>query len=86
VGVQSNRNGRHTEITICVGQRKQFSEVRSGSSYCSHSDSRVTFGLGKAAAVDEVKVRWLSGVTETFRNLSADRLYVLTEGAGFQAR
>jgi predicted Zn-dependent protease len=86
VGVKSNRDGKHTKITVRVGKRKMFSEVRSGSSFCSHSDRRVYFGLGKSRGVDEVQVRWLSGVTETFRPLAADRLYVLTERKGVQEK
>jgi hypothetical protein len=84
IGVKTNRSGRHAKITMRVGKQKQFSEVRSGSSYCSHSDDRVFFGLGQANVVDEVQVRWLSGGAETFRNLAADRVYVLTEGKGYK--
>jgi hypothetical protein len=82
VGVKSNRSGAHAKVAVRYGGRQQFSEVRSGSSFCSHSDRRVYFGLGKATQVDEVTIRWLSGTQDTLRHLKANCLYIVTEGQG----
>jgi len=57
-------------------------EVRSGSSYISQNDLRVHFGLGDAANVDIVQVRWPSGLVEHFDNLSVDAIHILKEGSG----
>jgi hypothetical protein len=56
-------------------------EVRSGGSYYSQSDLRLHFGLDQATVAEVVEVRWPSGQVDTFRNLKADRLYRLHEGA-----
>jgi hypothetical protein len=82
VGTKGNRNGAHAKVTIRYGSGKQFSEVRSGSSYCAHSDRRVYFGLGKAKQVGEVTIRWLNGSTERLTDLQANRIAVVTEGKG----
>jgi hypothetical protein len=55
-------------------------ELRSGGSYFSQNDLRLHFGLDQAKEVDLVEVRWLSGQVDQFRNLDANRLYVLQEG------
>jgi hypothetical protein len=82
VGTRSNHDGRHARITITAGGRRQTTEVRSGSSFASHSDPRVYFGLGAASRVDRVEIRWPSGVRDTARELPADAIYLATEGRG----
>jgi hypothetical protein len=62
--------------------RTLVDEVRSGSSYNSNNDRRVHFGLGSAAKVAWIEIRWPSGFTEIFENPNADRIVVLKEGAG----
>jgi hypothetical protein len=82
VGTKSNRNGVHARFTIKAGKARQMSTVRGGSSYLSHSDRRMYFGLGTATQVDEVVIRWPSGVQETLKNLPVDTFYTVTEGKG----
>lgn len=65
-----------------AGSRLFVDEVRSGSSYDSNSDMRVHFGLGSAIKLDSVRVRWPSGVVETFDNLVIDKIHTLKEGTG----
>jgi hypothetical protein len=43
---------------------------------------RVHFGLGVAAKIDWVEVRWLSGRTERFEGLAIDSIHTLKEGSG----
>jgi hypothetical protein len=38
--------------------------------------------LGKTARAETVEVRWPSGLEQTFRNVEADKFYLLEEGAG----
>jgi hypothetical protein len=47
---------------------------------------RVHFGLGAATKIDSVEVRWPSGLTEIFANVSADKLNELKEGTGTQPK
>ena len=82
IGTKSNRDGIGARISVKVGVRTLVDEVRSGSSYNSSSDMRVHFGLGAAAKVDWVQIRWPSGLIERFDNLPADAVQTLKEGTG----
>jgi hypothetical protein len=82
VGTKSNRDGIGARLLVRAGRRTLVDEVRSGSSYDSHSDMRVHFGLGSATKVDWVEVRWPSGLLERFEGLAPDKIHTLREGSG----
>ncbi|MEO5823731.1 MAG: CRTAC1 family protein [Vicinamibacteraceae bacterium] len=82
VGVKSNRSAIGTRLAVTSGGRRQIAEVMSGSSYYSHSDLRLHFGLGAAKTVEMVELAWPSGTTQTLRDLAVDRRYVVREGEG----
>ena len=65
------------------GQR-QMREVRACGSYLSSSDPRLHFGLGEAARVDLLEVRWPNGETEIVREVPVDRVATIREGQGIQ--
>lgn len=82
MGEKSNRDGIGARVSARVGDRTFVDEVRSGSSYISNNDMRIHFGLGAAAKVDWVEVRWPSGVVERFEGLAVDKIHTLKEGSG----
>ncbi len=82
VGTKSNRDGIGARITVKTGARTMVDEVRSGASYASNNDLRVHFGLGATAKVEQVEVRWPSGLTERFQDLDVDKIHTVTEGSG----
>lgn len=82
VSFASNRDGIGAKITVKAGNRLLVDEVRSGSSYDSNNDMRVHFGLGSAAKIEWVQVRWPSGLVERFENLAVDSFHALREGSG----
>jgi hypothetical protein len=82
IGSKSNRDGIGAKITVKTGTRTLVDEVRSGSSYISNSDRRVHFGLGSAAKIDWVQVRWPIGLVERFENLPVNAIHTLKEGSG----
>ena len=69
-----------------AGSLVQFDEVRGGASYLSQNDLRLHFGLGSNDKISEVSVRWPNGETETLRNVAADFIYTIIEGAGIQQK
>ncbi len=81
-GTKSNRDGIGARVTVKVGPRVLVDEVRSGSSYDSNNDMRVHFGLGAAAKMDSIQVRWPSGLVEQFDGTSVDAIHTLKEGSG----
>ena len=81
-GTQSNRNGIGARVTLTAGGEPRIDEVRSGSSFMSHDDMRLHFGLGEAARYDSIRVQWPSGLEETFPGGDANREVRLEEGKG----
>jgi hypothetical protein len=81
-GSKSNRDGIGARITVKAGTRTLVDEVRSGASYASNDDRRVHFGLGTAAKIDWVEIRWPSGLVERYVGLAADAIHTLREGTG----
>jgi hypothetical protein len=79
VGTKSNRMAIGARVIVSTVSMTQMDEVRGGGSYNSTNDSRLHFGLGPDAVMAKVEVRWSSGVTQNFKNLSADALYEITE-------
>ncbi len=69
-------------VKITTGKIVQTEEIRSGGSYLSNNDFRLHFGLGKAAKVDEIEIRWNSGKVETIKDVAADKFYAILEGEG----
>lgn len=65
VGKESNRDGIGAKVTVEAGGKRRFQEARSIDGLYSTHDSRLHFGLGDAARVDRVEVRWPSGIVQT---------------------
>jgi enediyne biosynthesis protein E4 len=82
VGTTSNRTAIGARVRVTSGGRTQMDEVQSGGSYISQNDLRLHFGLGSAASVDRVEVRWPTGKIQSFQNLTPNRIYRITENAG----
>jgi enediyne biosynthesis protein E4 len=88
IGTKSNRSGigaRLKCVTRVPGENKpheQIDEVRSGGSYISQNDLRIHFGLGTAAKVDVLEIRWPSGLLETLKDVPANQLVYVREGSG----
>ena len=87
-GTKSNRSGIGARVA-CVATfpgetrpHRQIDEVRSGGSYFSQNDLRLHFGLGKAAKVDLLEIRWPSGQVDTLKDLPANQLVIVKEGEG----
>jgi enediyne biosynthesis protein E4 len=88
IGTKSNRSGIGSRLT-CVTQppgeskpHRQIDEVRSGGGYFSQNDLRVHFGLGKAEKVDLLEIRWPSGQIDTLKEIKANQVIYVKEGAG----
>lgn len=81
-GRRGNRSAIGAAVRLRSGERVQQRMVRSGSSYLSQSELRLTFGLGTSTEVDEVEVRWPGGAVESFAGVAIDRETRLVEGQG----
>jgi len=82
IGTTSDRDAIGARLRVVAGGRTQIREVKSGSSYLAQHDLRVHVGLGLAAAIDRLEVRWPAGGTEVLRNLPANSILTIVEGEG----
>lgn len=67
--------GARVYVTTSDGYT-QMQEVKIGSSLGAGNDTRLHFGLGKAA-INDVRVVWPDGVARIFQNVSADQIWQL---------
>ncbi|HEX7529384.1 MAG TPA: CRTAC1 family protein [Thermoanaerobaculia bacterium] len=69
-------------VRLTAGGKTQVRVYQRAQSYLSQNDPRLHFGLGKAALVEKLEVRWPNGAFETLTNLPVDRYMVVTGGGG----
>ncbi len=79
---RGQRDAYGAEVTVTAGGRRCLRLVNPAYSYLCSNDVRAHFGLGKAARVDAIDVRWPDGTRETFPGRAADQVVVLRQGAG----
>lgn len=80
-GIQSNRNGIGARVEIYGEWGKQIRDVRSGEGFKYMSTLNVHFGIGTATTINQVIVRWPSGIVDTFVNLTPNQTLMVVEGA-----
>jgi hypothetical protein len=77
---KSNRDAIGARVTATIGDRKLTQEVPGGLSYLSSPEKTLTFGLGAAAKVDALEIRWPDGATETAHDLPGGSRLRVEEG------
>ncbi len=80
-GSVSNRDAVGARVTVSAGGLQQVAVVRSGSSYLSHNDQRLLFGTGNHK-IEEVVIRWPSGMIQTLKDWKLDTYNQVTEPRG----
>lgn len=80
-GAQINRDGVGTRIRLVAGGQSQWRTINGSASYLSHNDIRAHFGLGSRTSVEILELTWPDGTTQTLRDLPADKLLVIRQGA-----
>ena len=87
IGTQSNHNAIGARVTVYVGAQKIVQEVRSGSSFLSHSDLRLHFGLGDSKVVDKVEIQWpYLDSSEMIEKVAVNQFITVVEGEGITDR
>ena len=82
IGTKSNRDGIGASVAIISASGKQWNLVRSGSSYASQSDLAIVFGLRQDPIVNSIEVKWPSGTTQKFANVSTNQFITIDETRG----
>ena len=78
-GVRSNASAIGAEIRVFWGGRQQLQVVTAGAGFAAQSQRRRHFGLGAAAAVDRVEIKWPSGTVQRLDNPALNRLHTIME-------
>lgn len=78
-GTKSTRDAIGASVKITIAGQSQWNHVSSAVGYASSSDLAVHFGIGSAATVDDVEIRWPSGLTQRLGKLDANQLHAITE-------
>jgi hypothetical protein len=80
-GVQSNRNGIGSRVEIHGAWGIQIRDIRSGEGFEFMSSLNAHFGIGQATTIDQVIIRWPSGIVDTYNNVTPNQRLVVVEGA-----
>ena len=81
-GTECNRDAIGASVTVAAGGREYRQTLHAGEGYLSQSSKRLHFGLGEAASVERVSVRWPGGETEVFEGPALNGRYLLVQGTG----
>lgn len=85
VGTSSNRSGVGAVLTIDLGRQRLVRTRQAAAGYCSCGEERLSIGLGDAARVERVSVRWPSGRHESWDDLPVRAFRQLVEGTGHRS-
>jgi hypothetical protein len=82
-GPDGRADAEGARVTVLAGGRELVREVASGTSYASHGHTELVIGLGAAATVERLTIRWPGGDVSEHGPLDADqRLRVAFGGSG----
>ena len=80
-GARSNRSAIGAEVRLFWDGHQQVQQVSGGSGFCSQSQRRLHFGLGKNPQIDKAEIRWPSGKIETLDKPTVGQVYKIKESA-----
>lgn len=78
-GTRSNEEAIGAELTLYWNGEKQLQEVQSGSGFAAQNGLRLHFGLGTDPHIEKAVIQWPSGIVQTVKNLTPDKLYHIKE-------
>ncbi|MDN5204240.1 FG-GAP-like repeat-containing protein [Fulvivirgaceae bacterium BMA10] len=82
-GSISNRDAIGTTVSI-ITDTGEFHRYHTGIHFLSQSLQPVHFGIGSASEIREVKIKWPSGLTDTYTNLAINTMILATEANGYE--
>jgi hypothetical protein len=79
-GTKSNRMGIGAQVRLTAADGTvQHNIATTSTGYAASSDARVHFGLGAAAKIREIEIRWPSGIRQALKEVEADRIVAVEE-------
>jgi len=80
-GATSNRSAIGAEVRLFWDSHQQVQQVSGGNGFCSQSQRRLHFGLGKNPQIEKAEIRWPSGKIETLQKPTSGQVYRVKESA-----
>jgi hypothetical protein len=80
-GVQSNINGIGARVEIHGSWGKQIRDIRSGEGFRYMSSLNAHFGIGTATVVNQIVIKWPSGIVDVVNNPSSNQTTHVIEGS-----
>ena len=81
-GTTSNRDAIGAVVELIAGGTRRVQQVAAGSGYLAQSTSLVHFGLGDKTSIEELRIHWPGGDTESIQPPAVNGFYHVVEGAG----
>jgi len=78
-GTRSNRAGVGAKVTVTSGGITRVQYVGLSQGHMSQSVTPAHFGLGRAAKVDSIEIRWPSGTVQRITDVATDQVLSLIE-------
>ena len=78
-GTESNRSAIGARIQLTAGGSTQIRDVASGGSSFSQNSLWPTFGIGKSAIIDSIRIRWPSGIFQTLMEIEPNQTLEILE-------
>ncbi|MFT6134981.1 MAG: hypothetical protein ACJAZM_001475 [Cyclobacteriaceae bacterium] len=79
VGTVSNASAIGTTITIKAGGSTQMDQITGATGYASQNSLILHFGLGEFDRIDEMSIKWPSGIQESYTDLPVNKYFTVTE-------
>ncbi len=79
-GVDSNRDAIGTRIEVRIGGRSAHYQLLAGDGYQASNERRLIFGIADSDNVDELRIIWSNGKSQSFRNLPTNTQWIAIEG------
>lgn len=80
IGTRSERDAIGAKVTLRAGEQKWTAWNTGGDGFLCTNESVIHFGLGKLQSIDELRVDWPSGDTQTFEAIDLNHRLLLIEG------
>ncbi|HYK36616.1 FG-GAP-like repeat-containing protein [Alloacidobacterium sp.] len=80
-GTKSNRDGIGTVITLEAGALRQTKSLQAGSGFLAQHTKELFWGVGSHEGTVRATVRWPSGLSQVFENLSVNQRIEIEEGS-----
>ncbi|MCP3693517.1 MAG: hypothetical protein GY917_15055 [Planctomycetaceae bacterium] len=80
VGTTSSRDAIGSRVTIKRGDQTWTAQLTAGDGYQASNQRQLVFGIGDVSQVDQLKVDWISGTTQSFKSPPVNSEIRIVEG------